>query len=306
MLIFKAHAKPITAVAFSPDMTMLATGSGTERLFRVWRLVAPGGGLLEKPEKVHEWPNEWVANVAFTTDSKIVVASGSQKLAAYDLAAKGKLVLDEAKASGFKMCVSSKNVIYAHGMVATKRWSLPDGKPIKGEWKGDSDADKNHGAGPVAVTSDGGRIAAYWSPDEGPPDARFVVRDIEGKIVARYDREKVSVQPARARFGKKDTLFATAFGPDIVVWDAKKGTEIKTLSVGKKHVPDVAFTAGGKRLIAVSNDETVRQWDTETWKELEVYTWKAGKLTALDVSSDGCRVAAGGQAGKVVIWDVVH
>ena len=58
MLIFKAHAKPITAVAFSPDGTLLATGSGTERIARVWQLAAPGGGLLDKPKKLHEWPNE--------------------------------------------------------------------------------------------------------------------------------------------------------------------------------------------------------------------------------------------------------
>ncbi len=303
MLIFKAHAKPITAVAFSPDGSLLATGSGTERIVRVWQLVAPGGGLLDKPKKLHEWPNEFVANVAFTADSKIVVASGMQMLGAWTVA-DGKPVLEEPKASANKMIVSPQGIVYAHGFMETKRWSLLDRKWLPA-WKSALPGN-NYGAGPVACTSDGKRVASHWSPDAAPA-SRFEIRDGQsGKVVVNCDRAHVSVQPARARFGRDDSLFATAYGPEIVVWDANKGTELKTLSVGKKHVPDVAFTAGGKRMIAVSNDETVRQWDTETWKELEVYTWNAGKLTALDVSGDGCRVAAGGQAGKVVLWDVVH
>ncbi len=302
MLIFKAHAKPITAIAFSPDGTLMATGSGTERIARVWRLAAPGGGLLAKPEKLHEWPNDFVGNVAFSADGKIVVASGMQKLGAYTVA-DGKPVLEVDKASANKLCVSSLGTIYGHGFIQTKRWALPAAKELPA-WTSDEPAD-NYGAGPVACTSDGKRVAAFWSPKEGP-GGRFEIRDAAtGKVVVRCDREKVSVQPARAKFGKKDALLATSFGPDIVVWDARKGTELKTLNIGKKHVPDVGFTGGGKQLIAVSNDETVRRWDTGSWKELEAYTWKAGKLTALDVSSDGCRVASAGQAGKVVIWDVV-
>jgi WD40 repeat protein len=304
MLIFKAHGKPITSIAFSPDVSLLATGSRTEKLVRLWQLAAHGGGLLDKPKKLQEWKADWVDNVAFTADATILVGGGMKQLAAWNLADGGKPILEVPSASANKLCVSPQGILYALGFMMTKRWSLPDGKQLD-DWKS-ADAGDNYGAGPVACTSDGTRVASHWGP-KGGPGSRFEVREAStGKVVARYDRQKVSVQPNRARFGRNDTLFATSYGPEIVVWDARTGEEIVTLSVGKKHVPDVAFTAGGKRLIAVSNDETVRQWDTETWEELEVYTWAAGKLTALDVSSDGCRVAAGGQAGKVVLWDVVH
>jgi len=45
---------------------------------------------------------------------------------------------------------------------------------------------------------------------------------------------------------------------------------------------------------------------TRTWKEKDVYSWKVGKLTVLDVSADGCRVASAGALGKVIVWDVVE
>ena len=56
--------------------------------------------------------------------------------------------------------------------------------------------------------------------------------------------------------------------------------------------------------MTVHNDEMVRAWDTSSWSEAGSYAWKIGKLGAVAVAPDGCRVAAGGSTGKVVIWDV--
>ncbi|CAN5470254.1 hypothetical protein BH11MYX1_BH11MYX1_57560 [soil metagenome] len=186
-------------------------------------------------------------------------------------------------------------------MTSTTRFNLPHGERLEEAWKGETAQDLDHGAGPVACTSSGDRVASHFAPSRGP-DSRFLVREVaSGKIVARFDQEYVSVQPVRARFSHGDALFATTFGPDIVIWDVTTARLAKTLSVGKKHVPDVAFTGHGATLGATSNDQTVRRWDTQTWKEKEAYTWDVGKLAALDVSSDECRIAAGGATGKVII-----
>jgi WD40 repeat protein len=299
MLIFKAHAKPITALAFSPDGRMVVTASGTERNVRVWDI-----GAGDKPKKLHEWPLPFSNGVGFSSDSKIVVAGAAEGVRAWDLENDAALIV-EAKFSAHKLCVSPSDVVFAHSFMATKRFSLrPKGKELPGEWKGEDPKDDNYGAGPIACTADGKRVAAHFSPKNSPPASRFVMRDTtSGEIVGRFDREHVSVQPARARFSSDNRFFATSYGAEIVVWDVETGKTATTLSVGKKHVPDVAFTTNSTRLIATSNDETVRQWDTKTWKEKDVYTWKVGKLTVLDVSSDGCRIASAGALGKVIIWD---
>ena len=295
MLIFKAHTKPITAVAFSPEGTLLATASGTERLVRLWQLSS------EKPKKLHEWPIEFPTSLAFSPDSTIVAAGSLGRLAAWDVAT-GAAAFD-AKAGASSICCAD-DLIFAHGMMGTTRFSLPRGKRLEGDWNGETDEDLNYGAGPIARTTSGDRVASHFAPAQGP-DSRFLVREIRtGKIVARFDQPKVSVQPIRARFSHRDAMFATTFGSEIVVWDVKTAQIAKTLSVGKKHVPDVAFTGHGATLVATSNDQTIRRWNTQTWKEQEAYTWDIGKLAALDVSNDECRIAAGGATGKVILWDV--
>ena len=112
MLIFKAHAKPITAVAFSPSGTLLATASGTERLVRLWQLGS------DKPKKLHEWPMHFPSSVAFSPDSRIVAAGSLRELGAWNL--DGTAIIAD-KASAPKLCISSKGVLYAHGMVSTRR-----------------------------------------------------------------------------------------------------------------------------------------------------------------------------------------
>ena len=77
-----------------------------------------------------------------------------------------------------------------------------------------------------------------------------------------------------------------------------------TCKSGRKHFQDLAFTPDSAHLVTVSNDESARLWDTKTWKAVAGYEWQIGKLGCVAVSPDGMRMAAGGDSGKVVIWDV--
>jgi WD40 repeat protein len=72
----------------------------------------------------------------------------------------------------------------------------------------------------------------------------------------------------------------------------------------KKHFTGLAFHPSGRYLAATSNDGTVKFYDTTTWKMVQAFNWEVGRLRSLAFSPDGMLAAAGGDKGKIVVWDV--
>jgi hypothetical protein len=56
--------------------------------------------------------------------------------------------------------------------------------------------------------------------------------------------------------------------------------------------------------LAGNNDATARIIDTHTWEVVRQYAWDIGRLVSVAVSPDGALAAAGGQKGRVVVWDL--
>jgi WD40 repeat protein len=73
---------------------------------------------------------------------------------------------------------------------------------------------------------------------------------------------------------------------------------------GRKHFTDIAFHPSGKYLAATNNDTTVKLYDTTTWEVARTFTWDIGRMRSFAFSPDGTLAAAGGDKGKVVVWDV--
>jgi WD40 repeat protein len=48
----------------------------------------------------------------------------------------------------------------------------------------------------------------------------------------------------------------------------------------------------------------VKASSTATWRVLRSFDWDIGKLRSVAFSPDGMLAAAGGDKGKVVVWDV--
>ena len=50
-------------------------------------------------------------------------------------------------------------------------------------------------------------------------------------------------------------------------------------------------------------DQTVRLWDVATGLERANYNWDIGRVYCVTYAPDGFRLAAGGDLGRVVVWD---
>jgi len=79
---------------------------------------------------------------------------------------------------------------------------------------------------------------------------------------------------------------------------------LKEFTGHKGKVTSLAFSPDSRRIVTGSWDETVREWDVASGKELKSMSWKIGKISSLSYAPDGTRIAAGSTAGKVIIWDV--
>ncbi len=99
-------------------------------------------------------------------------------------------------------------------------------------------------------------------------------------------------------------LAATA-GPRWFVWQVPEGTTVAGDSSdfsGTFHA--CAFTPDGRHLAVSRSDHSIRLIDTTTWRESADFEWGIGRVTCLAFTPDGMKAAAGGTAGKVVVWDV--
>jgi WD40 repeat protein len=79
---------------------------------------------------------------------------------------------------------------------------------------------------------------------------------------------------------------------------------VKLQNDNPKEFTGLAFHPSGRFLAATSNDATVKLYDTATWAVAGAFTWGIGRLRSVAFSPDGMLAAAGGDTGKVVVWDV--
>jgi WD40 repeat protein len=137
------------------------------------------------------------------------------------------------------------------------------------------------------------------------PDYDYVVRLREmpsGRVVRSVAGWGQGV--GHLAFSPRGAFLAGTAGPRLRVWDIEGDREVALHKRGPKHFQGLSFTADGRFLATVSNDETVRIWDTHSWQEQTTFTWDIGKLLNIALAPDGCRAAAGSDSGKVILWDL--
>ena len=286
-LTLHGHLDNVARVVFSPDGTVIATGSwdGTAKLWNA----ATGRQLETLPAD----PGRVVWAVGFSPDGKRVVTGGSGKVAKVWDAATGRELGAFAGHAAPIMDAAfhpdGKRIATASGDGTVKLWDAE----TRREW--------------LSLSAKGGVGCIVFSPD----GARFLTCDRNGVTIwntatGREVAALVGHQGAvlRAEFSPDGRRIATAgFDTTARVWDAASGRELVTFRGHRQSVRWVTFSPDGKRVASGGIDRTVRLWDAANGQELLMLRTGLSGAACLAFSPDGTRLA--GTVNDVArLWDV--
>jgi WD40 repeat protein len=293
MRILKGHryGKPVRDVAFSPDGKKLASAA-RDYTVRLWDLGASTSTVAPV-----EFSN--VLGLAFSPDGKCL-AWGDNPVHLWDLATGTiqELHLDEWAYSR-RVVFSPDGRLLACGSGRMLLWDLQAGAPLP---MGDGN---NHASGCLVFAPDGKTLASAHSVQNPPRSYDHFVRLWDP--ATRQVRGTLHGHGAEATtmaFSPNSRFLAATCGQALLVWDAVVGTTLVHHKIDNQHFKDAAFTPDGRFLLLARNDKTVRVWNTQTWREQTAFDWDIGAIVSVAVAPDGMRAAAGGDKGKMVVWDL--
>ncbi len=291
----EGHHARVTAVAFSADGTLLASGSD-DRTVKLWD-VASGAERLTLPAAMEGAASGGVSAVAFRPDGTRLAAACDDKFVRLWDPGHGGLV---GIASGHETAVTclayrGDGDLFATGSTdeTVRFWNGANAQPV-GE---------PYGAGApvyaVAFHPDGNRLAV------AAEDAIQIVDVGTRTLLATIEGDGTTLR-ALAFDAQGTRLAAGALDATVRLYDVEGGKRVKTLEGHTDPVYALRFNATGTRLFTASFDKTIRLWDARAGAPLRALVGHTDAVHALAISPAGGTLASASADGTLRLWDLAR
>jgi WD40 repeat protein len=276
------HEGTVTCAAFSPDGTLLATGShdGTVKIWNVPQ---------HKLSTTLKVTAEAVWSVGFTPDGKYLM-TGSDKVTFWDAdswqpGTNFPGVLAALSKTGTFLAASESNPFFWGPAGAVTLWNWRSGQLLRR-------FDQPGRA--VALSPDGGLLAVA-----GTNTGITVWNTATGQRLRDWPTTNSVWSVNFSPDGRK--LISTDWSSDVSIWKINDDTPV-ILSGNHLHVWSASYSGDGKTIVTTSSDQTARLWDAHTLKQKSVLRGHSSEVWCAAFSPDGKLLATGGKDRNVMLW----
>lgn len=292
-----AHASNVTAVAFSPDGSLLATAS-LDRTIRIWS-TTNWSGLQTLAGQTNG-----VTSVAFSPNGQKVVSGGTDgSVKIWDWQSDNCLVTIPAHTLPVTSTVFSADgasVISGSEDDTVQIWSAADGSPVL-TLGGQRDY-----VGAVTFSPDGMLCASAG----GEPDVQ-VRNAMNGSLVQVLPGHTGYV--SAIAFAADSAVLASSGGPldpTIKLWRLSDGALLRSIPANTNGVTALAFSPDSSMLASGGDctEQSIRLWKVSDGTLLGTLAGHTNGVTVLAFSPDSKLLASGGRRfdNVIKIWSVAN
>jgi WD40 repeat protein len=279
------HRESIYSLSFSPDGTILASGSNDQSI-KLWDLCT--GDIMHDLSG-----NLWVRSVALSGDGSLLVSAGGDHMVRiWDTRSGSELrTLDahDGDISAVLFVPNSHILVTASWDYTVKLWNIRTGNKIR------TLVGHRGLVNCVAVTPDGQILAT------GSHDSKIKLWNLES------GREILTIN------GHKGSVNAIAFSPDgqslascsddrtIKIWNIKTGQEITMFAGYLSAVNSVAFSPDGELLASGSDDKSIQLCNLKTGQAMNLFGHD-DSVYFVTFSPDGKTIASGSSDATIKLW----
>ncbi len=281
----------ITALAYSPDGSLLAVG--TYHAVTLWDM------KTAKPIACITEVQGAAQSVAFRPDGQVIaIACGqpgvSGEVRLYDVKAQKYI---EPALTGhtdmlYSVAWSKDGKLLATGShdKTARIWDASNGKELQA-LKEHSDAVSR-----VCFSPDGNTL---YTASFDRNVRSFDVKD--GKLIRSYTGSTEAIYALALSLDGK-TLIAAGIDSTMRWWNADDGNNFRNTNVLNKPVNEIALSRDGKFFVAADGEGKARYWNAENGNYHQAFEGDSDWLYSVAISPDGKSIAAAGADGLVRIW----